>query len=70
MRARLSWIGRVLFGAGVAVALALGTAQALASPRTLSCESCVSTPECIDCCRAMDFDFGICPFPGSECLCG
>jgi hypothetical protein len=69
MRARLSWIGRVLFGAGVAVALALGTAQALASPRSLSCESCVSNDECDRCCID-GFSLGVCPFPGSECLCG
>jgi hypothetical protein len=71
MRERLSWIGRALFGAGVAVVLVVGTAQALASSRALrSCESCiVGETDCDACCQLQGFEFGMCPFNGSECLC-
>ena len=50
MRRTINWVGRIVFGAGVVIALGFGAQQALASSSLVDCPYCDTNDDCDVCC--------------------
>jgi hypothetical protein len=68
MKRQLLRFARLPFAIAVGLALVFGAREARAGSR--SCDHCVDTPECNQCCFDAGFEYGVCLHPGAVCLCG
>ncbi len=67
-------IGRMMFGMAVACGLAMGTTEALASPRAPErtvtyCENYPSQTPCTQFCQSLGYDRGYCASKYDDCHC-
>ena len=69
MKKLTAWVGRMMFGTGIVIALGFGAQQAFSSSAVEDCQPCQSTPECCQCCvEEMGAEDGICFPPACFCI--